>query len=123
MPPIKEQKKIAKILTSIDRVIELTEKEIAKLKDLKKGMMQDLLTKGIGHTKFKDSPTGRIPESWEVIKLKKAIESGPHNGYSPTESEKFFKMKILGLGCLTENGFYPHQLKNAPLDDKLEQFI
>lgn len=62
----KEQKKIAEVLTSVDKVIELTEIEIEKLKDLKKGMMQDLLTKGIGHTKFKDSPIGKIPESWEV---------------------------------------------------------
>lgn len=63
---ISEQKKIAEILTSVDKVIELTEIEIEKLKNLKKGMMQDLLTKGIGHTKFKDSPIGKIPESWET---------------------------------------------------------
>ncbi len=29
-------------------------------------MMQELLTKGIGHTEFKDSPVGRIPVEWEV---------------------------------------------------------
>src|SRR5690606_3119865 len=38
--------------------------------ELKKGLMQQLLTKGIGHTKFKDSPLGEIPESWEIVKLK-----------------------------------------------------
>ncbi|WP_423710005.1 restriction endonuclease subunit S [Undibacterium sp. WLX3042] len=27
-------------------------------------MMQELLTKGIGHTEFKDSPVGRIPKAW-----------------------------------------------------------
>jgi len=31
--------------------------------------MQELLTKGIGHTEFKDSPVGRIPVEWEVKKL------------------------------------------------------
>ena len=31
--------------------------------------MQRLLTRGIGHTKFKDSLLGEIPESWEVVKL------------------------------------------------------
>jgi type I restriction enzyme, S subunit len=73
-----EQKKIAEILTSVDKVIELTETEIEKLKNLKKGMMQDLLTKGIGHTKFKDSPIGKIPECWEVSKVEsiaKVIDS------------------------------------------------
>ena len=65
-PPLPEQKKIAAILTSVDTVIEKTQAQIDKLKDLKTGMMQELLTKGIGHTEFKDSPVGRIPVEWEV---------------------------------------------------------
>lgn len=69
VPPIPEQKKIAAILTSVDEVIENTQKQINKLQDLKKATMQNLLTKGIGHTKFKDSPLGRIPHSWKVRKL------------------------------------------------------
>ena len=68
-PPLPEQKKIAKILTSVDEVIETTEAQINKLKDLKKGMMNELLTKGIGHTEFKDSAVGRIPMEWKVKKL------------------------------------------------------
>ena len=61
-----EQQKIASILTSVDVAIEKTEAQISKLQDLKKGMMQELLTKGIGHTEFKDSPVGRIPKEWEI---------------------------------------------------------
>ncbi len=68
-PPLPEQKKIAAILTSVDTVIEKTQAQIDKLKDLKTGMMQELLTKGIGHTEFKDSPVGRIPVEWEVKDL------------------------------------------------------
>ena len=62
IPPTPEQKKIASILTSVDEVIESTRAQINKLKSLKKALMQDLLTKGIGHTKFKDSKLGRIPK-------------------------------------------------------------
>ncbi|MFO7527617.1 MAG: restriction endonuclease subunit S [Marinobacter sp.] len=65
-PPLPEQQKIAAILSSVDDVIEKTRAQIDKLKDLKTGMMQELLTKGIGHTEFKDSPVGRIPASWAV---------------------------------------------------------
>lgn len=68
-PPLPEQQKIAKILTSVDEVIEKTQAQIDKLKDLKTGMMQELLTNGIGHTEFKDSPVGRIPAEWEVVTL------------------------------------------------------
>lgn len=66
IPPLPEQKKIASILTSVDDVIETTQKQIDKLQDLKKATMNELLTKGIGHTEFKDSELGRIPKSWEV---------------------------------------------------------
>lgn len=68
-PPLSEQRKIASILTSVDDVIEKTEAQISKLQDLKKGMMTELLTKGIGHTEFKDSPVGRIPVEWKVKSL------------------------------------------------------
>ena len=69
IPSLPEQKKIASILTSVDEVIENTQKQIDKLQDLKKATMNELLTKGIGHTEFKDSELGRIPKSWEVVTL------------------------------------------------------
>ena len=68
-PPLPEQQKIATILSSVDDVIEKTRAQIDKLKDLKTAMMQELLTKGIGHTEFKDSPVGRIPTAWKVMPL------------------------------------------------------
>jgi type I restriction enzyme S subunit len=74
LPPPPEQQKIASILISVDEVIEKTEAQIHKLQDLKKGMMQELLTKGIGHTEFKDSSVGRIPREWDVGKLGDFIE-------------------------------------------------
>jgi len=84
--PIKEQRKIAAILTSVDEVIEKTQAQINKLKDLKKAMMQELLTKGIGHTEFKDSPVGRIPKEWEVIPIRKLGEIV--TGFTPSTKEK-----------------------------------
>jgi type I restriction enzyme S subunit len=74
LPPLPEQHKIAQILTSVDEVIEKTQAQIDKLKDLQTGMMQELLTKGIGHTEFKDSPVGRIPVEWDVLPLDDIID-------------------------------------------------
>lgn len=68
-PPLPEQQKIAAILSSVDGVIEKTRTQIDKLKDLKTGMMQELLTKGVGHSEFKDSPAGRIPVTWKVVQI------------------------------------------------------
>ncbi len=44
LAPLPEQKKIASILTSVDEVIENTQKQIDKLQNLKKSLMQELLT-------------------------------------------------------------------------------
>jgi type I restriction enzyme S subunit len=71
VPTVSEQKKITSILTSVDDVIEKTQSQINKLQDLKKATMNELLTKGIGHTDFKDSELGRIPKSWKITELSK----------------------------------------------------
>jgi len=69
LAPLPEQQKIATILSSVDDVIEKTRAQIDKLKDLKTGMMQELLTKGIGHTEFKGSPVGTVPMTWTIRSL------------------------------------------------------
>jgi type I restriction enzyme S subunit len=74
IPPLPEQKKIAEILTSVDNTIESTRKVIEQTKRVKQGLLQELLTKGIGHTKFKKTVIGEIPEEWEVMDYGSLVE-------------------------------------------------
>jgi len=69
LPHSAEQCKIAAILSSVDAAIEQTDAIIAQTERMKKGLMQELLTKGIKHTVFKKTSIGRIPEKWDVIYL------------------------------------------------------
>lgn len=85
LPPLPEQKKIAEILSTVDDKIEVIDHQIIETKALKKGLMQRLLTKGIGHTEFKDSPLGEIPKSWEVLEFGDLISS---HCYGPRFSSK-----------------------------------
>jgi len=69
IPPINEQQQIASILSNVDNLIKSYDKVIESTKKLKKGLMQQLLTKGIGHTKFKKVKTSfgkyeKNPENW-----------------------------------------------------------
>jgi len=73
-PPLPEQQKIAGILGTVDEAIAKVDKAIEKTERLKKGLMRELLTKGIGHKEFKDTEVGRIPKEWEVVKLGKITE-------------------------------------------------
>jgi type I restriction enzyme S subunit len=78
VPPLPEQHRIATVLSTIDECIERTEALIAKLRLVKAGLMQDLLTRGIDSEgrirdesthEFKDTEIGRVPVEWEVYKI------------------------------------------------------
>ena len=75
-----EQQKIATILSNVDNLIESTGKVITHSKKVKTGLMQKLLTRGIGHTKFKDTRFGKLPEEWNIVNLKNisSIIDTPH---------------------------------------------
>lgn len=71
LPPVDEQQKIADILSTVDEQIEQTDALIEKTQQLKKGLVQRLLTKGIGHTEFKQTEVGKIPVTWVISRIDK----------------------------------------------------
>ncbi|MEM7182985.1 MAG: restriction endonuclease subunit S [Spirochaetota bacterium] len=93
VPPLAEQKAIAKVLSDTDALIQSTEKLIAKKKLIKKGAMQELLTgkkrlgsfpkgKTVGR---EQTELGHLPEDWEVKELGEVCEKiidGTH--HTPT---------------------------------------
>lgn len=92
LPPLAEQKRIAEVLTTVDDKIDNIGKQIDQFTELKKGLMQQLLTKGIDHTEFKDSPLGSIPKDWEVVKLGDVVNNYD-NKRIPLKSEDRNKRK------------------------------
>jgi type I restriction enzyme S subunit len=135
LPPLPEQQKIAAILSSVDEVIEKTQAQINKLKDLKTGMMQELLSpregqaanvnnpqgeskNGLHHTEFKDSPLGRIPVGWEVAKFKDVFidyKYGPRfssKDYSPNGNVK----TIRGTDVANNGEVHYQQVPTAQID-------
>ena len=69
-----EQQKIASILSNVDELISSYDDTIQATKKLKTGLMQQLLTKGIGHKKFKRvkgyfGKEIEIPENWSIKSL------------------------------------------------------
>jgi type I restriction enzyme S subunit len=69
---IDEQRAIVGVLGVVDSVIAKSGEVIAKTERLKKGLMQTLLTRGIGHKEYKQTPVGTIPKTWEVKRLEEA---------------------------------------------------
>ena len=73
VPPLVEQRGIAEVLGTVDEAIRLTDQVIERTETLKRGLMQRLLTQGIGHTEFKDTLLGKIPETWKTEKIGNSI--------------------------------------------------
>lgn len=85
----KEQSEIVEVLSTVDQAIQKTSEIIAKTERLKKGLMQELLTKGIAHSEFKETETGRIPKEWGYERLDalcEAIVDCPHSTPEFTKS-------------------------------------
>ena len=120
---LREQGKIAKVLSTVDRAIEQTEALIAKQQRIKTGLMRDLLTRGIDEHgdlrsaqihKFKDSPLGRIPVEWEVRDLQSLLanvsspmRSGPFGSALLKEELVDSGVPLLGIDNVLPENFVP----------------
>ncbi|HHI4976459.1 TPA: restriction endonuclease subunit S [Vibrio parahaemolyticus] len=114
LPPLPEQREIAKILSTWDKAITATEKLIETSKQQKKALMQQLLTGkkrlGIesGSYSFQKTRYGDIPQDWEYPSIREictqftqknldnkelpVLSCSKHLGF--VDSLKYFKKKV-----------------------------
>lgn len=74
LPPLSEQKKIAHIISTVQRSIEAQERIIQTTTELKKALMHKLFTEGLRNEPQKQTEIGPVPESWEVVELGELLE-------------------------------------------------
>jgi len=99
-PKVGVQRQIAEILSTLDEMIEQTEALIAKMQQVKAGLMHDLFTRGVthyGHLRptrehapnlYKESPLGWIPKEWEAELLDSLAQRG--SGHTPNKNHPEF---------------------------------
>lgn len=65
-PPLPEQKKIAAVLSRIQKTTEIQDKFIETTKELKQSTMKQLFTYGVKGQKTKQTEIGEMPKNWIV---------------------------------------------------------
>jgi type I restriction enzyme S subunit len=133
LPPLPQQQKIAKILSTCDEVIEKTEAAIAKYKAIKQGMMHDLFTRGINVSTgklrpsyqeapelYKESELGMIPKEWEVETMRdicfvnQGLQISISERYKLPENGRYLYITIQYLNNPDDEG-YTFYIEN-PMD-------
>ncbi|ENE5199707.1 restriction endonuclease subunit S [Vibrio parahaemolyticus] len=118
-PSITEQQKIAEVLSTVDKKIDLIDQKIAETEKLKTGLMQKLFSEGVGvqdengdwqpHTEFQDSPFGKIPQPWSTLELAEIadIEDGDRGKSYPKQADfsDFGYCLFLSAKNVTKQGF------------------
>ncbi|OGK78064.1 MAG: hypothetical protein A2X52_02345 [Candidatus Rokubacteria bacterium GWC2_70_16] len=69
VPPFPEQRQIAAVLAMIRAAMEVLDKIVAGLKELKAATMAKLFREGLRGEPLKQTEIGEIPESWSVARL------------------------------------------------------
>jgi len=116
LPPPEERRRIAAVLRSVDEAIERTEAVIAALREVKRGMMQELLTKGIGHTEFVESRVGLMPRAWHLVRLGELVES-MRNGLARSVLHEDVGLPMVRSSNITRDGIDLQDMKYWYPDD------
>jgi type I restriction enzyme S subunit len=75
LPPLPEQRRIAHVLSTIQRAIAAQDNLIVAAREVKRSLMQRLFTYGPGPepAPTKQTEIGEIPEHWEVVRLGEVV--------------------------------------------------
>ncbi len=77
LPPLPEQRAIARVLSTIQRAIETQDKLIAAARELKKSLMRQLFMQGLdANGAVKETEIGVMPEHWEIMKIGEIVTRG-----------------------------------------------
>lgn len=115
-PPLGEQERIAAILSSFDDAIGASEAILEQARLVKQGLLDALVSRGIGHREFKQTELGELPAAWRVVRLGEVASvfngRGARSGGSTV---RLFKTKHIydGPVRMSEPEYQPDELLSS----------
>ena len=130
VPPLREQRKIAAILSSVDNAIENTQAVIDQVHVVKRGLMQELLTRGLPgrHKRFRRTPIGEIPGAWDSAPLGSRAELQPGFAFKSrdfsADGDRLLRGSNVGVGRLVwsddKTKYFPSERREEVKDSELQ---
>ena len=105
LPPLGEQQQIAKVLSVIQEAIEHQDKIIDATRKLKKSLMHKLFTEGLNGEEQKETEIGRVPKSWDAVKLGDVCKK-PQYGFTASATQRDTGLKFLRISDIQDQKVY-----------------
>jgi len=122
LPSIGEQLRLVGVLSAADLAVAKAGEVIAKTERLKKGLMQELLTKGIGHKEYKQTPIGRIPKEWEVAQLKD-LTLDVKNGFASGKRDERGIVQVRMNNLTTDGRLLLDTYLKVPIPENIDTWL
>ncbi|WP_312909943.1 restriction endonuclease subunit S [Natronosalvus caseinilyticus] len=121
LPPLPKQRRIADVLSTVDEQIQQTDKIIEEAKELKQGLMQDLLIGGLSNGSTQEIQIGprtlQIPDHWDMEPCGQLFEAINGRAFKTEEWEEegtqIIRIQDLRPGAEAETNY-----ANFEVDDK-----
>lgn len=116
LPPLHEQRAIARALRAVQAAREARLREIALERERKAALMEHLFTHGTRSEPTKMTDIGEMPESWSISSLGDLLRERLRNGHSACASNSNNGVRTLTLTAVTKNDFSVKNTKMTVAD-------
>lgn len=115
LPPLPEQRSIAAVLSKIQAALQVQERIVATLKELKAATMAKLFREGLRGEPLKQTEIGEMPESWQVVPLADVLRLAQY-GLS-VRGERTGQYPMLRMNCQEDGRVVFRDLQFVDLDE------
>ena len=112
-----EQAAIARILNAVDRALERTREAVEQAREVKRALVQRLLTEGVRGEPKKKTAIGFVPKSWQVVPVGSVVDNFQYGLSVPMQQTG--RLPVLRMGNIQSGEVVLDDLKYVSLPDKV----